>query len=978
MAARLSRRGGAIRGVCLGLAATLIIMAVHWTPVGRMAEVRSLDLCFRYLPTLRPGEQVVHVDLDDKALEQIGRWPWPRRRLGQLVDVLSECGARAVALDIILPHPQQPRFVKEGVTDLYAADTSALVNPEAGAVMVLDDVELAEALTDKPNLYLAMHVDMIAPPSRPTPREQHIQRLTAAATTRPGITRGQAADEQGMDLAQIEQLMPTAKQRAFERRIGALLRDRPERPLRDVLEKLLGTDEPGGEDFEIARRAYLRQRALRVMRMRRFALPEGPLADARVPAGRVVPPLVTLANVIAHTGFVTVAPDDDGILRRVPLLVKTEQGVFPQLALAVAQDALTADHAGECGISAERGAVTLTCPDGFVRRVPVDGEGLLRVNWALSRLGGKTRKHISAVAAADVWQARENLRRNRNLFRLRCAEMTRIVAFAFEGRPLEEYFAQDDANWQELQRARLDRQAALLFNPADAPGPPSELRRRADELNGKIERGCRALIEFVDEQLKAADEAGGQPGEDELKIRRLRKRIRQIEEVNESIRLQVAGSVERLRKEVAGKICLVGSTSTGAADFVPTPIHERTPGVAVHAHVLETILSGRFARVAPLWLSSLLVLLAGGLVALITSTRGPIESAILLVAVIVGHILAVSVVWAVWSYWTAAAGPVAAGLLTFATIAVYRQLTEERQKRQVTKTFKQYLSPAMVDQLVIDPTQASLGGQRRQLTCLFSDLAGFTSLSERLGPEGTVNLLNRYLDRVGEVVQVQFGGTLSKYEGDGVFAFFGAPIPQDNHAARAMTAALDCQALLPEFNRELQQQQVLPPGGELSARIGIAAGEVFVGNMGSTARIAYTAIGDSVNVASRLETANKIFGTKILVNEDAWHAGGAGLLGRPMGRILVVGKTEPVAVWEPLARDGQADEDLRKLAEDFAGGVERYAAASFAEARDCFQAVLARRGDDGAARLYLRLCQEALSWPPDKKDFDGVIRLTEK
>ncbi len=982
MAARSSKGGRTTRGIYLGMAATLIVVAAHWTSFGLMAEVRWLDLCFEHLPTLPPSGQVVHVDLDDKALEHIGRWPWPRRKLAQLTEVLSDCGARAIALDIILPDPQEPRYVKEGATDLYSAETGAILSGSLPPVMVLDDVELAEALSVSPNLFLAMHVDITRLEPERTRREQLINVLAGMATTRPAVTRGQAAEELGLSLEEIAPLMSTAKEQAFEQRTRALFRAEADQPLAEVMSRLLGQAEPGSEDADIARRTYLRQRALHVMQ--RFALPAQALEDASLPAGRAVPPLVTLARVIAHTGFVTVDPDQDGIVRRTPLLVRTEEGVFPHMALALAGEALAAEHGGKHSFSASGRHVVITCADGFVRNIPVDAEGYMRINWAKGAGGQEGLRHISAVAVADVWEARERLQRNRNLFRQGCLRIVEMLGRPDEGAEgfgeLIGLVGEADRLWQQRQQRQLQRQKAMLFFPASAPPPATDLLAREQQIERQIDRACRKLLEEVDSfYLPTAGQpaSAGRETAQLRELRQLRAFLRRIDQENKQLRRGQQEATDRLAKEVLGKICLVGSTSTGAADFVPTPVHRRTPGVVVHSNILETILSGKFVREPHPWVSGLLILLAGALVALIASTRGPIELSILLVAGMVAYALIDTGVWVAWTYWVVAAGPVAAMLMSFGVITVYRQLTEVRQRRQITKTFKQYLSPTMVDQLVEDPTQAGLGGQRRELSCLFSDLAGFTSISERLGPEGTVNLLNRYLDRVGEVVQVRFGGTLSKYEGDGVFAFFGAPIPQADHAARALRAALGCQAFLAEFNRACQVEKLLPPEMRLSARIGITAGEVFVGNMGSTQRVAYTAIGDSVNLASRLETANKFFGTRILANEQAWQAGLEGLVGRPMGRVLVVGKTEPVAVWEPLAHDGKAADALHELAEQFARGVQLYAAGDFQAARDCFRQA-AEQHDDPAARVYLRLCEDALAWPGGAKHFDGVIRLAEK
>ncbi len=974
MAARSLNRGRIIRGICLGLAATLLMAGAYSAGVGKRAELWILDIRFRNLPTVAPRDDVVHIDIDDKSLEQIGRWPWPRRRLGQLVEALNACGARAVVLDIILPDPQEPRYVKQGHTDLYQAETGEILI-DAPPLPVLDDVEFSQVLSAGPNIFLAMHVD-IATRSGKTSNRRH-EDLISLITTRPAETPARAAAETGMKTDEVITIIPAVKQQVYERRINALLRDRAELSFKTAIEKLFGPDKPGSKDFDIARQVYLRQRAQ--VELKRFALPESAVSIGTFPGGRAVPPLVTMAKAMAHTGFVTITPDDDGVIRRVPLLAKTGSGVFVQLATVLSAEILAADHGGGYTISAGDEKVNITCSDGFVREVPVDSDGYMLINWSLDNPDRRVARHIPAVAAAGLWQATEAMQQNSNLMEYACVEIINALKDPKKGdteyKDLRNLFDRAGDLGKQIRQRQWRRHVALLFTPAQVPPKPDKLIASEKMLERKIERRCAELIRELDEfYLPSAGQvdAGGE-SEQLQQLRRWRKMIRLIERERPRLQKRLDDAKRRLRKEVEGRICLIGSTATGAADFIPTPVHKRTPGVVMHANILNTILSGKFVRAPGTWASVLLILLAGMLVALVTSTRGPIESAIVLAAAIAGFIFILATAWKGWTCWIVAVAPIATMLLVFTVVTVYRQLTEQRQRRQITSTFKQYLSPAMVDELVHDPSQASLGGQSRQLSCLFSDLAGFTSMSEHLGPEGTVALLNRYLDRVGDILQGRYGGTLSKYEGDGIFAFFGAPIPQDDHAERAILSAMDCQAFLPEFNRSLQDEHLLPDEAELSARIGITAGEVFVGNMGSTQRIAYTAIGDAVNLASRLETANKFFGTAILVNEQAWRSVADELTGRPMGKILVVGKTEPVEVWEPLARKDGADGRLRKFAVDFARGVELYAAGDFKAAREKFQTVLADR-DDRPARLYLQLCDQG----PNQPDFDGVIRLTEK
>ncbi len=969
MSSRSPKLGRIIRGILLGLSATLIVAAAHFAGVGEQVEWWALDFRFRNLPTLAPRDDIVHIDIDDKSLDQIGRWPWPRRRLAQLIEVLNTCGAKAVVLDIILPEPQEPRYVKEGFTDMYMADTVTAFNPDAPPRLVLDDVELAAALSGSPNLFLAMHADITEKASRRR-GEDLTEILTNVVSTRPSVTSGEVAAEMPENLSGIEEALPAAKTIAYDRRIEALLRDRPKLSFKDVLAKLSDQISPGSKDFDIARRTYLRRQALHVLK--RFTLPASPVSEGTFPTGRAVPPLVTLAKEMSHTGCVTITPDDDGVVRRVPLLVKTDSGVFGQLALIAAAEALAKEHDGRYTISAQSGKIIIV-GEKYRREIPVDANGYMLINWTPDTPDNPAARHISATAPAEVWQATESLRQNKNLYLIACEKMAVLVPHVFEGKPMRKYFVENTEISRKIHLAHRARQSALLFRPDDVPEIPDDLLKQQVDLDKTTERGCREMITYIDDLLAGADEAGGQPTEIEKKVRSLRKLIRQIEQQQKQIQQQLNDSIHRVRREVDGRICFVGSAATGAADFIPTPVHRRIPGVVMHANILNTILSDKFVHTPRGWISAILIILAGMLVALVTATRGPIESAIVLVAAIVGYAFVDASVWKGWDYWIVAATPVATMLLVFTVITVYRQLTEQRQRRQITSTFKQYLSPAMVDELVHDPTQASLGGQKRQLSCLFADLAGFTTISERLGAEGTVGLLNRYLDRVGDILQGRYGGTLSKYEGDGIFAFFGAPIPQDDHARRAILSAIDCQAFLPELNNELHSEKLLPEGDELSARIGITAGEVFVGNMGSTQRVAYTAIGDAVNLASRLESANKFFGSRIMVNDEAWKSVEGELIGRPLGEILVVGKTEPVSVWEPLDRKADADEQLRKFAEDFARGVELYAGGDFQTAREQFQTILAER-DDLAARRYLQLCEDG----PNQGDFDGIIRLAEK
>jgi adenylate cyclase len=302
---------------------------------------------------------------------------------------------------------------------------------------------------------------------------------------------------------------------------------------------------------------------------------------------------------------------------------------------------------------------------------------------------------------------------------------------------------------------------------------------------------------------------------------------------------------------------------------------------------------------------------------------------------------------------------------SFLVVTAYRQLTEERAKRHIKRLFAHAISPALVDRLLEDPSLAELGGQKRELSCMFTDLGGFTSLSESLGPQETVRLLNRYFDRAAEVIQDRCGGYLNKFLGDGIFAFFGAPVFQTDHARRAIEAAVQCQGEIVELNKALAAEG--GPDIQLSLRVGITTGEAMVGNCGSTQRMDYTAIGDCVNLASRLEQANKFFGTGILVDEHSWGAAGlADVPARLLGKVLVAGLAEPVNVWEVLApADGEPGE-LPKALDDFTQAVELLASRNFEAAAETFERLRELLPDDKPTQLYLEVCRQYVAQPPDE------------
>ncbi len=305
--------------------------------------------------------------------------------------------------------------------------------------------------------------------------------------------------------------------------------------------------------------------------------------------------------------------------------------------------------------------------------------------------------------------------------------------------------------------------------------------------------------------------------------------------------------------------------------------------------------------------------------------------------------------------------------------ATFNRMTEGlRERDRIKRTFKRYVAPDVVEYLLSNPEANAPGGQRKRLTMLFSDLAGFTSISEEREPEEVVAILNGYLGRVSEAL-VARGGTLDKYMGDGVMAFFGAPVPRDHDALSACQAALDHLAVVRALNSEL----VDSGNPTLQVRVGLHKGDVIVGNIGGEQAQDYTVIGDAVNLAARLEPANKVYGTAILCSEDVWDEVSEHIDGREIDAVRVKGKQRPVRIFEVLGERGWLAENqaMQRCVASYAEGLEAWRRQDFSAAAVAFERALAAVPDDGPSRVFRDRARQA---GPQRPDWSGVFNLTSK
>jgi adenylate cyclase len=413
-------------------------------------------------------------------------------------------------------------------------------------------------------------------------------------------------------------------------------------------------------------------------------------------------------------------------------------------------------------------------------------------------------------------------------------------------------------------------------------------------------------------------------------------------------------------------------------------------GVEIHANALQNILDGTYVRRIGGAASLLLLLALAALTAAAVFRLGAGWGAVALVGAVLGAWALAFWAWAGVVYlpglelprfaavgvWVPIGTPILAAVFGYVESVAYTAIVEGREKRFIKGAFGKYLSPDVVAEIAEDPSALTLGGEKRPLSLLFSDLSGFTSIAEDMDAEELIALLNEYLNDMTQVVFDE-GGYLDKYIGDAIMAFWNAPRDVPDHADRAMRAAILMQRRMHALNRRWAETN--PRHEPLRVRIGVHTGEVVVGNVGGEDRFDYSAIGDAVNLAARLEPANKTYDTLNMVSEATLAAGTRDAYRvRELDLIAVKGKDEPVRVWELLEFAGETlPPDKEAALDHFAAGMNAYWQHEWAAAGRHFEAAVDACPDDGPSRVYARRCRENLDDPPPL-DWDFVVRRTEK
>ena len=907
-----------------------------------------------------PTDRIVHVDIDDGAINALGRWPWDRTEVARIIDEIRLAGASTLFLDVVFSEPQDKR-PDAGVT---AAAAAAASGPPAGPPE--HDRALAESL-----------LRFRGPPSPGNPRGLRAlvpisarfdgPRSDVAIAVREEIKRANdltvTAEQVAQKLlpvfrrpgviADVEnEFLPARQYAAFE-----LIDNRPEfatMPLPELRRALLkGIPETVSAELHMELLRRQQDRVLAVRRLRDFTREPDPALPPLLSADDEEAPIARLCEAAGYSGFVDYLPLNDGVVRSVPLWISHRGRLFPQAAFALACAELGVDAADPRQVGVEPGRVVIRPPGKDPIVIPVHEEtttahGARGMFMYVPWFGGRDWKSMYGLDEADhprrhvsagyVWVAardRESLARN-NL-------------------------TADDALANLLTFSLINKQAEARRLKTEPPPAADWAVRR-----GLVET---TLAEFKDfhAAYKSMD-AAALSDEDRTYVRSYDDLANILRE-NDEITARLDKSSAHLRHELAGRAVIFGATASAATDFVKTSLHPQCPGPAVHGVVFNGILTGELWSQMPRWFTVAATALIGLLVAAASSRPAPWASLAAAAGLALGYAAFNAVVLFDYGNRVAGlAGPLVAAGVVWGGCSTFRFVSEFAERRRITQRFRSYVDPTLVDYVIENP-QDRLNGQVAELTVAFTDLAGFTTLSERLREEA-VPLLSDYLSLMVPIIR-QHKGYVNKFLGDGIMFFFGAPRSNPNHAVGAVAALLQMREALETFNQDLARRG-LPP---LRVRAGINTGQMVVGDTGPPDAADYTVIGDEVNLASRLESANKALGTFILIGGRTAELLGGKYLLRPVGRIKVVGREQLVTAYEPLVEAEDATGEQKRAVEQTGRMINLFQQGRFAE---CLEVTDALRdvGPGKLLTLYRGMCERYLVEPP--ADFRGHLELTEK
>ena len=934
---------GFVVGISVGIVAALVaLLRPGWV---EGLELYTYDVRARASSNRgRADPRIVLVDVDDYDIRWVQRnsqlsWPWPREIFAMAAKHLLERGAAAVAFDFLFLDPGN-----SGV----------------------EDVELfGKVLGSSPSTIIGLELSKFARDREPAgPWAARIKTYRSCEKAK-GLAQDFLWWQSRVFLIKREKGLGDCG--GCEMWIGG---EKSEKVLMKELQRL-SSHEPFAELLGDVSRVHLSRLSDDVLSkelteeqiaVERGALPGVlPEGSAYPDYPHIIPPLVPLM-VNARLGVVRQEPDKDGLFRRYAPVMSHNEKLFPSFGVATALAAYPEKK------------LRATSEGLFYngKRIPLDesGQAILRYHGSgnvYSRVGIR---HILNVVARNmeidmfVGSMSEAINSLNGSLDLTGGGDSEEVDLPERKRRWDG--ALDRLSQMDIFRDKCKKELGLLLKKMKSLQPLV----KSDSIN--VNPQAMSSLKSLQKVLK--DQGCRKKAEDTLV-----KYLKEADRVNPR-------SLEKMPGISAGqvkdRIFIIHAAAAAMRDLKPTPLDARALGAEINAVFLDNFLNGDFIIRIPAWggavLSFFLCCLLGVgaflLVGLVRSSFLAAFSSLLVTAVLIGALALVEhLLFKGGGIWVDVAVPSLGALVTWAGVVGMHIYMESKDRRFIQDALGRYTSPALVQELMQNPKALSLEwGESRVLTVFFSDIVSFTSISERLGPQRLVILLNEYLTAMTDII-LEEGGVVDKYIGDAIMAFWGAPVEKKDHAVGACRAALRTRLRLKELQKDWERRFK----EMVRFRAGINSGDAVVGNMGSLHKYNYTVMGDTVNLAARLEGANKVYGTDLMIAQGTWALVCHEMVARELDFMIVKGKDEPVRVYELMGEKMKTNAAVEELVERFEKTLRIYRDRSFKEAKDQFEAILEDYPGDGPSELYVKRCEDYLRNPP-AEDWDGVFRMTTK
>ena len=699
----------------------------------------------------------------------------------------------------------------------------------------------------------------------------------------------------------------------------------------------------------------------------------------------IEPPLQALSDVSRGVGYAMTESDIDGSVRHYPIVLAYDGKIWPSLALAMILEYIDVEFKDvEIVPGKEIILPPGKLPDGTEINItiPMNNKGLMMVNWAGD--WGEDQffhiPHIALIKNKQSWEDAAVAKVFKDLFQEQPELIADIDALIplFEEKGIE--FSDGEFEIYNILTMGLNLEEQIIDEGVelDPEGVPEDLYDFYQELvlNHKIADAFEENPSLsLDEMKNAIDE------QNEAKIRRGYYIIKDKFDkggLNPNdyplyfFDPEVDGKI-LTKDDFKGKVFIYGLTAPGTHDLNPMPYSQRYPMVGLYANIFNTIISQNYLERVPFSIDALIIIFFGLLMGIFIPKLKQLTGVLSIITILIGYLVVAQYLFQGPGWWVDVLGPVTVIIIGFTSITAYSFFAEEKEKKMIRGMFSRIVDKSVVDELIKNPDMVKPGGEKKNLTVFFSDVAGFTSVSEKLSPEDLVLLLNEYLDKMTNIV-LKYQGMIDKYEGDAIMAVFGTPIMFDDHATRACYVSLEMQEELAKL-REKWKKEGKP---ELKARIGLSTGEMVAGFMGATVKLEYTVMGDSVNLGSRLEGANKQYNTYIMISEYTYEAAKNDIEVRFLDSLRVKGKKLPVKVYELLGRkDVGISDEMQSVRKNYDAGVEKYLVREWDAGLNYFNKALSVSPEDGPSNVYVERCLAFKENPPPD-DWDGVYVMTSK